>query len=112
MDRVGLFQLTPIVLVSAALREVIGVLPVQLGELLQGVVAMMKPVAWDFLEQPPANDLVALFLTCRAPRRLYATERLLEACQRLLAAFTANLDLRCRQGSNEQRARARLNRLG
>lgn len=47
MDRIGLLQLAPIILIRAALREIVGVFPVQLGELLQRVVAMMELVAGD-----------------------------------------------------------------
>ena len=67
MDRVGLLQLASIILVRAALREVVGVLAVELRELLQRVVPVMELVAGDFLEQPPPDDLIALLLARRPP---------------------------------------------
>ena len=50
MDRIGFFQLPAIILVGASLGEIVGVLAIKLGELLQRVVAVMKLVASDFLE--------------------------------------------------------------
>jgi putative DNA methylase len=45
MDRVGLLQLAPIILVGTALREIIRIVAIELCELLQRVVAVMKLVA-------------------------------------------------------------------
>ena len=112
MDRIGLLQLAPVVLVGAALRKIVGVLAVELGELLQRVVPVMEAVAGNFLEQPPPDDLVALLLDGRPPRGFDARKGLLEPRQRLLTAFAADLDLRCGQRGDQQRAGARLDRLG
>ena len=67
MDRIGLLQLAPIILVRAALREIVGVFAIKLRELLQRVVAVMELVARNFLEQPSADDLIALLLARRPP---------------------------------------------
>ena len=101
MDRISLFQLAPVILIRAALREIVGVLAVELGELLQRVVAVVEFVARDVLEQPPPDDLITLFLTSRSPRGFHAAEGLLETRKRLLTAFAADLDLRGRQGRDE-----------
>lgn len=97
MDGIGFFQLAPIVLIRAALWEIVGVFPIQLGKLLQRVVAVMELVSGDFLEQPPPDDLVAFLLTRRSPRRFHTAEGLLESSQRLLTTFAADLDLLCRK---------------
>ena len=68
VNRIGLFQLAPIVLISAALRKVLRVFAVQLHKLLQRVVPVVELVTRDLLEQPAANDLVAFFLARRPPR--------------------------------------------
>ena len=74
-------------------------------------VAVVEPVARNVLEQPPANDFVALFLRSRPPGRLDPGEGLLEPDQRLLTALAADLDLRSRQRRHEQGAGASLDRL-
>lgn len=51
MDGVGFFQLAAVIFIGAALREVIAVFPVQLGKLLQRIVAVMEFIAGNFLEQ-------------------------------------------------------------
>ncbi len=67
MDGIGLLQLSTIIFVGAALREVVRVLAIKLGELLERIVAVMEFIAGDLLEQPTSNDLVALLLRSRTP---------------------------------------------
>ena len=111
VDRVGLFQLPPVILIRTALRKVVRVFAIKLGKLLQRVVAMVELVARNLLEQPPANDLIALLLACRTPRGFNAAEGLLEAGECFLATFATNLDLRGRQRRDKQGAGAGFNRL-
>lgn len=68
VDRIRFLQLAPVILVRAALREIVGVLAVELGELLQRVVTVMELVAGDVLEQPPPYDLIALLGSLAATR--------------------------------------------
>ena len=72
MNGVCLFQLAAIIFVSAALRKIIRILAIELRELLQRIVLVMVLVARNFLEQAPADDLVAFFLRGRSPRRFDA----------------------------------------
>ncbi|MND29041.1 hypothetical protein D3C80_195400 [compost metagenome] len=112
VDRIGLFQLAAVVLVCASLREIIRIVAVKLRELLQRVVAMMELVTRDFLEETTADDLVALFLRRRTPRRFYPAKGLFEARERFLPTFTANFNLRGRQRRDEKCPRACLHGLG
>jgi len=45
MDRVCLFQFPAIIFIRTALREIVAVIPIELGELFQGVVPVVETVA-------------------------------------------------------------------
>jgi len=49
VDGIGLVQLAPIVFVRTARRETVAALLIQLGKLLQGVVAVLVLVTGDLL---------------------------------------------------------------
>src|SRR4051812_21404456 len=97
MDRVGLLQLAPIIFVRTALREVIRVVAIELRELLECVVAVMKLVAGNRFKKPAPNNFVALFLARWPPRGFNSAECLLKSCQGLLTSLATHLNLRCWQ---------------
>ena len=70
MDGVSFLKFAPVIFIGRAARKLVFVFPIELGELLQRVVPVVKLVAGNVLEQPPPDDFVALFLRCRPPGRL------------------------------------------
>ena len=97
MDGVSFLKFAPVIFIGRAARKLVCVFSIELGELLQRVVPVVELVAGNVLEQPPADDFVALFLRCRPPGRLDPGEGLLEPDQRFLSAVSADLDLRSRK---------------
>ena len=112
MDRVGDFQLAPVILFRTVPREIVPVLPVESCELLHGVVALRPTVPGDLLEQATADDLVAFFLRRRTPGTFDPAKGLLEASQGFFPAVAADLGLRCWERGDKQGLRRGLDRLG
>ena len=77
MDGVGFLQLAPVVFIGRAARELVCVFPIELGELLQRIVPVVELIAGNVLEQPAADDFIALFLRSGPPGRLNSGEGLL-----------------------------------